>query len=150
MWRLQGAGSTFLEKCRVEGNLLRTSGLGFLVLMFVCACSSGLTQEEQASLAAKGYYQHLAAGECELFLQGKAGVDSLPAAYREQLLTACRQYHAQQQTDHRGIREIRVMNARSDSTLHYTNVFLVLCFGDSTSEEIVVPMVERRNRWVMK
>jgi hypothetical protein len=34
--------------------------------------------------------------------------------------------------------------------LQYTNVFLVLCFGDSVNEEIVVPMVERNGNWRMK
>ena len=150
MRRLRRVGRTLLERFLFPEIQLRTGGLGFLLLMLACACSEGLTPEEQASLAAKGYYQHLAAGECEQFLQGKSGADSLPAIYREQLLTACRQYHAQQQTSHRGIREVRVMNVRTDSTLHCTNVFLVLCFGDSTSEEIVVPMVERHQRWVMK
>jgi hypothetical protein len=27
---------------------------------------------------------------------------------------------------------------------------LMLCYGDSTSEEVVVPMVERNGRWMMK
>lgn len=132
------------------GRLFASLSAALLLTVLAAACSGGITPEEQASLAAKGYYQHLAAGECELFLQGKAGADSLPAAYRDQLLTACRQHHAQQQADHRGIREVRVMNARADSTLHCTNVFLVLCFGDSTSEEIVVPMVQRHQRWMMR
>ena len=36
------------------------------------------------------------------------------------------------------------------STLHYTSVLLMLCYGDSTTEEVVVPMVERDGRWMMK
>ena len=49
-----------------------------------------------------------------------------------------------------GILDIRVSNAKTDTTLNYTNVFLVLCFGDSVNEEIVVPMVERNGSWRMK
>jgi hypothetical protein len=45
---------------------------------------------------------------------------------------------------------VRVSNAKTDTIQKYTNVFLVLCYGDSTNEEIVVPMVEREGRWRMK
>ena len=121
--------------------------LSSLLLGTQCA---RLSPEEQAALAAKGYYTHLAAGEYELFLQGKAGGDSLPGDYREQLLTAYKQFMAMQQRDHRGIREVTVSNARADTLLHYADVFLMLCYGDSTQEEIVVPMVEHDGRWRMR
>jgi hypothetical protein len=45
---------------------------------------------------------------------------------------------------------VRVSNAVTDTVRQFTNVFLVLCFGGSTNEEIVVPMVERNGSWKMK
>ena len=119
------------------------------VAVAVVACGD-LSPEEAASLAAKGYYQHLVAGEYEQFLQGKNGADALPDDYREQLLTACKQFVIQQRQAHGGISAVRVSNAVSDTTLHYTSVFLVLQYADSVSEEIVVPMVETGGRWRMK
>ena len=113
------------------------------------ACANP-SPEEMASIAAKGYYNHLVKGEYEAFLEGKDGADSLPDGYREQLLTCYRQFMAQQEWDHHGILDIRISNAATDTTLNYTNVFLVLCFGDSVNEEIVVPMVERNGSWRMK
>ena len=118
-------------------------------MLLLAACSSP-SPEELASLAAKGYYDHLLAGEYALFLEGKNGADSLPDDYREQLLTAYKQFMATQQKNHHGIREVRISNAKTDTLQNYTNVFLVLCFGDSTNEEIVVPMVEQRGKWRMK
>lgn len=120
-----------------------------LVLLFCMACANP-SPEEIASIAAKGYYTHLVQGEYEAFLEGKDGADSLPDDYREQLLTSYRQFMAQQERDHHGILDIRISNATTDTTLSYTNVFLVLCFGDSVNEEIVVPMVERNGSWRMK
>ena len=119
----------------------------FFALLFACSVAS---REEMASIAAKGYYTHLVNGEYEAFLEGKDGADSLPDGYREQLLTSYRQFMAQQNRDHHGILDIRVSNAVTDTALQYTNVFLVLCFGDSVNEEIVVPMVERNGSWRMK
>ena len=61
-----------------------------------------------------------------------------------------RQFMAQQEEAHHGIREVRISNVQTDTAQKITNVFLVLCFGDSVNEEIVVPMVERQGRWRMK
>ena len=117
--------------------------------MLFLACS--LSSEEMASLAAKGYYDHLINGEYEQFLEGKDGIDRNAAEdYWKQLLDNCHQYIRQQETTHRGISEVRVVSAKNDTLQNYMNVFLVLCFGDSTNEEIVVPMVEREGRWKMK
>ena len=123
----------------------------FIVLVFLalCACSSP-TPEEMASLAAKGYYEHLLKGEYDKFLEGKAGSDSLPEAYRRQLLAGYKQFLSQQNSLHNGINEIRVINARRDTILNYTSVFLMLCFGDSTNEQVSVPMIEHNGRWRMK
>ena len=123
----------------------------FIVLVFLalCACSSP-TPEEMASLAAKGYYEHLLKGEYDKFLEGKAGSDSLPEAYRRQLLAGYKQFLSQQNSLHNGINEIRVINARRDTILNYTNVFLMLCFGDSTNEQVSVPMIEHNGSWRMK
>jgi len=123
----------------------------FVVLVFLalCACSSP-TPEEMASLAAKGYYEHLLKGEYDQFLEGKAGADSLPEAYREQLLAGYKQFIAQQNSLHNGIQDIRVVNARRDTLLNYTNVFLMLCFGDSTNEQVSVPMIEHNGSWRMR
>lgn len=118
-------------------------------LLVVASCS-GPTSEELASLAAKGYYDHLIHGEYEEFLEGKAGAEGLSDNYRNQLLTTYRQFMAQQNQAHHGIREVRISRATTDTIQHLTSVFLVLCYGDSVNEEIVVPMVEQGRGWRMK
>ena len=129
-------------------SLMRPMGLmGPILLLASCAQP---TPEELAGLAAQGYYRHLVAGEYEQFLEGRVGADSLPDDYREQLLAGYRQFMAQQQRDHQGIRDVHVTSATTDTLAGYTNVMLVLCFGDSIDEEIVVPMVERNGSWRMK
>jgi hypothetical protein len=113
------------------------------------ACSSP-TREELASLAAKGYYQHLIEGDFDHFLEGRVMADSLPADYRSQLIDGYSQFLAQQVKARGGINEVRISRAYTDSTQQYTSVLLMLCYVDSTSEEVVVPMVERDGRWMMK
>jgi len=127
--------------------------LDFLVvlvfLVLVAACGSP-TREELASLAAKGYYQHLIDGDYEHFLEGREFAGSLPDDYRSQLIDCYSQFMAQQQAARGRIKEVSISRAFTDSTQNYTSVLLTLCYADSTSEEVVVPMVERNGRWMMK
>jgi len=132
-----------------------TKSVGFVicvcfgVLVFLSSCTNP-TPEELASIAAKGYYDHLLRGEYDHFLEGKIGIEELPLDYREQLLTSYRQFMSKQKIEHHGIGEVIISRASTDSLENYTNVFLMLCYGDSTNEEIVVPMVEKEGRWRMK
>lgn len=128
---------------------MRKLGVLVFLIPLLAACSSP-SKEELAALAAKGYYQHLVDGEYELFVDGRLMADSLPADYRSQLIEGYKQFIAQQQATRGGISEVRVSRAFTDSTTHYTSVLLMLCYGDSTSEEVVVPMVERNGCWRMK
>jgi hypothetical protein len=123
-----------------------------LAACLLLACGSG-TPEEMASLAAKGYYEHLMRGEYRQFLEGKdfQALDTIGTIDRmKEHEINLRQFMAQQEKTHHGIREVRISNAQTDTIQKVTNVFLVLCFGDSINEEIVVPMVERQGRWRMK
>lgn len=129
-------------------KLIYLAGL-VCIMALVGACSEP-SKEELASLAAKGYYTHLIKGEYEQFVAGRLMADSLPDDYRTQLIEGCKQYIAQQQVLRKGIQEVQVSRAYTDSLAHYTNVMLMLCYGDSTTEEVVVPMVERNGRWKMK
>ena len=122
----------------------------FGALVVLGACGSA-TKEELASLAARGYYEHLIHGEYEQFYEGMDQREfTSEADYRSQMLDNLRQFMARQEKEHHGILEVRVSNAATDTVQQFTNVFLVLCFGDSTNEEIVVPMVERNGSWRMK
>lgn len=121
-----------------------------ILIVIVVACSTGVSREEQAALAAKGYYTHLVQGEYEQFVEGRFMADSLPADYRSQLIEGYKQFVAQQMEARKGIQEVTVSRAYTDSLAGYTNVLLMLCYGDSTTEEVVVPMVERNGRWMMK
>ena len=144
----------WLGKLGLLGSLGR---LGMLVMLGLVASCASPTKEELASLAAKGYYDHLIHGEYEQFYEGldhrtlsDGTTLSDEAAYRSQMLDNLRQFMAHQEQTHRGVLEVRVSNATTDTVQQLTNVFLVLCFADSTNEEVVVPMVERNGAWRMK
>ena len=136
---------------RMRGGLVGLVEL--VVLVLLGGGCGGATPEEMASLAAKGYYEHLMRGEYRQFLEGKyfQALDAVGTIDRmEEHEVNLRQFMAQQEREHHGIREVRISNAQTDTVQKVTNVFLVLCYGDSINEEIVVPMVEREGKWRMK
>ena len=49
-----------------------------------------------------------------------------------------------------GMKKIDVLNAKADTARHVADVFLQVAYGDSTKEQIVVPMVEVKGEWKMR
>lgn len=121
-----------------------------LSVLLSCACSREKQEDNAAAKAAKEYYDYLLAGRYADYVDGFADADSLPPSYREQLLANAKQFMAQQKAEHGGIAEVGVVSVKTDSTTMQTSAFLMLCFGDSTREEVVVPMTERGGRWLMR
>ncbi len=124
--------------------------LYLFVAMVIVACTSSLDEGEVAARAAKEYYGYLLHGNISSFVDGHYRPDSIPDTYREQLITNTKMYVNQQNEEHLGIKDIRIVDAKTDMQKHAANVFLVLSFGDSTSEEIVVPMVESGGVWYLR
>lgn len=130
---------------------MRTSGFLLMVILLLCGCSQqDQSSEEQAGIAAKEYYDRLLAGDIDGFLKGKADMDSVPADYRSQMYAACEQYKKELDETHGGVAAITVSNARTDSTQQMMQAFLLLNFKDSTKEEIIVPMVQRGDVWMLR
>lgn len=118
-----------------------------LTLFAFAACSEKGTPEEEAVKAAKKYYEYILEGEYDKYIEGICRYDSIPKDYKKQLITSVKQYMHTQEKEHGGIREVRAVKAEKDSLRGYTNAFLVLCFGDSVNEEVVVPMIEHDGTW---
>lgn len=130
---------------------MRTSGFLLMAILLLCGCSQqDQSSEEQAGIAAKEYYDRLLAGDIDGFLKGKADMDSVPADYRSQMYAACEQYKKELDETHGGVAAITVSNARTDSTQQMMQAFLLLNFRDSTKEEIIVPMVQRGEVWMLR
>ena len=120
-----------------------------LLAAIVVACSQ-VNPADKAAFAAKQYYDYLLEGKYEAFIEGHYMPDSIPQSYRQGLVTNAKMFVGQQQREHRGIKETRVVNAEADTALHTANVFLVFTYGDSTSEEVNIPMIESKGIWYLR
>ena len=123
-----------------------------IVLGSVLSCKQEAPSAEDAVMQqAQQYYQSLLKGEYDAFLSGIDGADSLPADYREQLMANTCQFVDVQQQQRGGMVSVEAIRAVIDSTATtHADAFLLICFGDSTREEVVVPMVERQGKWLMR
>ncbi len=120
---------------------------GLVLLLQLTACGHSPGPEEVAAETAKAYYEQLLHGKYDQFVDGRYFPDSIPGSYREQLIANAKMFVGEQQEQHKGISEVRIANAQADTATHTANVFLTFVYGDSTKEEVLVPMVEHRGVW---
>jgi len=99
---------------------------------------------------AKVYYDYLIAGDYESFVDGIYQPDAIPEAYREQLITNARMFMGQQTAERKGIASTQLWRAEVGADGKTADVFIILCYADSTREEIVVPMIEVEGNWMMR
>lgn len=103
-----------------------------------------------AGIAAKGYYDLLLEGKYEQYVVGFNQPGRIPRGYHEQLLLNARMFVEQQQEEHKGMQKVNILHAKADTARHVADVFLQMVYGDSTKEQVVVPMVEVRGEWKMR
>ena len=123
------------------------------LLLFACGSKSDsetLTSEQQAMEACRSYYEALYDGQYEIFLNGRVNADEMPESYRQAMLTNLKQHVRQVESCHHGVKDIEISHTQMDTTLHMMQVFLLVSYGDTTKEEIVVPMVEIDGEWKLK
>lgn len=129
----------------------------FLALGFF-SCSKERKPDDAAARAAKEYYDSLFARNYAYFVRGMYLPDTIPSGYREQLEANASMFVRRMNEEHHGVSDVRIMRFVNDtvaspgskSVVRTSNVFLVLCLGDSLNEEVVVPMIHHKGRWLMR
>lgn len=103
-----------------------------------------------AGIAAKGYYDMLLEGRYDEFVEGQNMPHRIPEGYRQQLVLNTKMFVEQQKNEHRGMKAFQILDAKADTVHHLADVYLSVTYGDSTKEQIVVPMVEVEKKWKMR
>jgi hypothetical protein len=122
----------------------------FVALLAVSACQKAQDPKEVVAKVAQTYYDSLLAGNVKYYVEGTFMTDSIPAGYKEELETNMKMFIGQQQAEHQGIASAKVTDVSVDTATNTANVYMTLTYGDSTSEEVLVPMVEKNNVWYLR
>ena len=126
-----------------------------VAVAFLCLCFFGCKKDgpdagKLAGIAAKGYYDLLLEGKYEDFIAGTNTPNRISQNYQQQLLLNAKMFVEQQQEEHNGMKKVEVLSAKADTSQHVADVFLSITYGDSTKEQVNVPMVEVNGIWKMR
>ncbi|MUL28922.1 hypothetical protein F0475_11630 [Prevotella sp. A2879] len=130
-----------------------SSCLLIVVTLLLAACGGkkqDIDQGKLAAKAAKDYYEQLLKGDYEAFLNNENRTNNLPDGYRKQLLLNLKQFVTQQDSLHHGIDSISLGASNFSAKDNTASVFLLFHYGDKTTEQVVVPMVKERGKWILR
>lgn len=119
------------------------------LLMLHLSCSKPEPGEVAARTAVL-YYEHLLQGRYDDYIAGMYFKDSIPDGYRSQLVDNAKMFVAQQKKNRKGIVSAKTGQVVCDTARHTADVFLVLAYGDGTTELVLVPMMESNGVWLMR
>lgn len=121
-----------------------------LVLIFLFGCISCRRSADDSAVqkAALTYYNYLIEGQYEQYVNGIAYSDSMTSAYKNQMMDLMAQYINREKQSRGGLTSVRVLGdtVMGDAAC----VFLELMYGDSTREEVSLPMFRCGEEWKMQ
>lgn len=122
-----------------------------MAFMLLVSCGDNSMKPEEIALqAAKVYYDRLLQGDYDAYVDGTLHGDSVPSAYRQQMVLNMQMFMERQEREHGGISTVTPLRAVMDSSTNTVNAFLTILYADSVQEEIVVPMMEREGVWYIR
>lgn len=124
----------------------------FLAVLLLSSCSRRKETDHGAiaAEAAKHYYENLISGKYKQFLEGMNLPDKLPESYERQMLENFKAFAKRQDKQRKGIKKVSIRSVKFFAKDSTASAFLLLHYGDSTTEEVVVPMLKRRGLWYMR
>lgn len=124
--------------------------LPVVILLILVGCNTPTNPSDVVSRTALEYYNALIRGDYSQYVDGFYQRDSIPPTYREQLLVNAKMFYFQQLEEHRGIVKANILRTDIDKSQQKANVFLRITYGDSTNEQIVIPMMKVKEVWYMR
>ena len=126
--------------------------LPFLLLLLIVGCNREGDHYTHRSVrqAAERFYAHLIEGRYDDYVSARYDSDSLPQAYRSQLIDLAAQFMAQQRKTRGGILSATAMADTLIEADSSARVRLDLVFADSLREESSIALVFRNEKCKMK
>lgn len=125
----------------------------YILLLITILFSCGSQKKDPSEIVgktAKIYYDYLLNGNYDAFVAGMNQPERIPDNYREQLVANAKMFIGQQNEEHSGIKKVDVSSAKADTINNTGEAYLLLTYGDKSTEQVAVPMVKRKGVWYMR
>ncbi len=132
--------------------------LRFLVVsaltVLAISCSSekkdGFVEKATPSEIVETAYNYLIKGEYEQYLLCVQSYDSIPERYHKSLINVLKQAAENEKKERNGIANVKAIAENTNEKDTYSVVRVDITYGDSTKEEIAVPVVKFNGKWRLK
>jgi hypothetical protein len=121
-----------------------------IVAALFVACSGEIDQEQLVANTALLYCQYLIDGKYDDFVAGIDQHVEQAEGYEEELRDNAKMFVVAQAKTRGGLVGIEKVGAEVNSDEHTASAFIRLHYADSTTEQVVMPMVERDGVWLMR
>lgn len=132
---------------------MKKTAMGMIALFILMACSGGTDLSEAGSAgarrAAEYFYSLLAEGNGQAYVDNMQEAAEMDSSKYGQFVDLMEQYLYEEKQLRGGILGAKATReTMQDDSIAW--VFMDVQFGDSTSEEIFVPLVYTRGRWWLR
>ncbi len=132
--------------------------LRFLVVSALTVLTISCSSEKKDSFVEKATpseivetaYNHLIKGEYEQYLLCVQSYDSIPERYHKSLINVLKQAAENEKKERNGIANVKAIAENTNEKDTYSVVRVDITYGDSTKEEIAVPVVKFNGKWRLK
>ena len=126
---------------------------GLLLLLLLsagCRRQGDHFTHASAQEAAERFYASLISGQYDEYVMAHNGADSLPHAYRSQLVDLAGQFMARQRAARGGILSATATNDTLMEADSSARVYLDVVFADSLCEQVSLPLLFRDGKWRLR
>lgn len=133
-------------------NLRLVAALSAVIFLLSCKSENkkGIVEKSTPSEIAETAYAHLIKGEYDEYLSCVQSYDSIPQRYHNSLVNVLKQAAENEKKERRGMVSAKAIAENTNEKATYSVVRIYITYGDSTKEEIAVPVIKYNGRWRLK
>ena len=117
--------------------------------LLIAGCRKKQDASQQIRTAAERYYGYLITGDVDAYLRSLHDYDALSDEYRSQLREIFAQCLQQEKEQHGGILSAQAIRDTLIDSIH-AQAFVELVFGDSTREQVLLPLILTQEGWKLE
>ncbi len=115
--------------------------------MFLASCNGDGEQEQITVGDVEDVYKLYVNGDYEEYVNNMYSCRTKPESYKQAMVAFHRQHAEEQAACGKQVRSFSVERVTMHNEGHMAQVYLHVCYADSTEEEILFPMVQADGNW---